>query len=136
MVNSRQFYDNQNIIRGSFRKKRKPRYSFKPTVLHFVIILVVIGIAISAGSYSLVLFKEDSLQELHTETSKLKENNNEMKTKVEVSKSIYNIESKAETLNHLEKPKKLIEISDKNVVTSVRIEDEPKKDKVNIVSGY
>lgn len=130
------YKNNKNILEVDFKTSNEPKKAFRFNLNK----LIIIGISIIALAfmitYSIAINTENTLRKLHTKTTNIQTENIEMKTKVEFSKSLYNVQNKAETVNFLHKPEKVIEIESKSKDTKIDLSKYSNKKQERALSGY
>jgi cell division protein FtsB len=135
-MNLSQFDNKESSLKEHIGKPDVSQNDINKILKLSMLIVLVLALASSFLSYTLVLCKENDLLELHKKTSYTHSENIELKTEVEFVKSFYNVQNKASTLNFLHKPDKIIEIEDPSAKTIVNVDDFPRISNERVVRGY
>lgn len=124
------------LVKDVFSDDNSNKKTTNKLVKKVSVIFISLTILSLVVSYTLVLCKEDDVRKLHIKTSSVKMENIDMKSNVEFSKSLYNVESKASSISYLHKPEKIIEVDEKPEKIDINLNEYRKKPIERAVSGY
>lgn len=130
------YKNNKNILEVDFKTNNEPKKPFRFNLNKIIIIGISLITLAFMIIYSITINTENTLRKLHSKTTNIQTENVEMKTKVEFSKSLYNVQNKAETVNFLHKAEKVIEIDSKGKDTKIDLSKYSNKKQERVLSGY
>jgi len=136
MVKRAIYKNNEKLVEVDFNQNEGPKKTLKINLNRFIIVVMSLLFLSFIVIYSLVVNTENSLMKLHSKTAELQAENVEMKAKVEFSKSLYNVQGKAETISFLHKPEKVIEVDAKGKDLNINLSQYSTKKDEKVLSGY
>lgn len=136
MISSKIFRSERNLIENNYDTDFEEESRFSGAFKKIVCILVLFAAISSFVSYTLVLSKEKELQLLHSKTVSKEMDNIYMRNNVEFTKSLYNVNKKAKSVNYLQKPLKIIEIDLDEKKLSIDLDKTLQYSNDRIVAGY
>lgn len=127
-------YAQNPIVRGDFPIyediKELPVFKFN----RFLSSLVLTALVVSMVSYSMVAAKESAVSAIHSKTNEINYENIDLQNKVELAKSLNNINNKIQKVDYLKKADKVLEV--KAFATTPIVKKDLDKTKIQPVSGY
>ncbi|MCK7484514.1 MAG: hypothetical protein MZU97_02410 [Bacillus subtilis] len=132
---NKQYEVPNHIVKGAFPRHENNRELVLYKFNRFLSFTLLLTIAASMISYSLVVSKESALAQIHNDTNDINLENIELQNKVDYVKSFSNINNKMAKANFPKKPETVIEIKESAIAPVV---EKSVKNNIEVrpVSGY
>lgn len=126
--------DAAKIIQANFPVYRSLRNIRLANLNKFLSFVLAITMVFSFGMYSFVVGKQKQIEEIHSVTRNLNNENIELKTKLDSLKSFDNVNAKIVADGNLQQPVKIIEINTQ--IPNINVKVPGKSAEIGSMLGY